>query len=174
MEKPILIVVRRILPDDFVLNRVGQITLRSFGLMDRMWLLLPDCAGNVRRSQFSPLSSDLLLKPAVLRIRVRVRVSILTPKTAGGCFGNSRWGSVQNIWEYNAYQEGILSFPLNFLDDTKKTGKSGAGLASRPLHPIGAERVGLMPGAFSRKSEELRTQYLFSFHFVLAFRVHFA
>lgn len=36
MEKSILIVVRRILPDDFVLNRVGQITLRSFVLMDRM------------------------------------------------------------------------------------------------------------------------------------------
>lgn len=170
MEKPILIVVRRILPDDFVLNRVGQITLRSFGLMDRMWLLLPDWAGNVRRSQLSPLSSDLLPKPAVLWIRV----SILTPKTVGGCFGKSRWGSIQNIWEYSAYQEGILSFPLNLLDDTKKTGKAGAGLASRHLHPIGAERVGLMPGAFSRKSEELRTQYLFSFHFVLAFRVHFA
>ena len=59
--------------------------------------------------------------------------------------------------------------------ETRRDCPSDASLASPPLHPTSHLNREAWPNAWHlQKTEELKTQYLFPFHFVLTVRVHFA
>ena len=76
-------------------------------------------------------------------------------------------GRAPSVYESTAaFQEGILSLSLN--PTWHQVGQSiwcwfGFTIFTS-LIPTWTERPGLMLGTFRRQSEELKTQYLFSFH----------